>query len=199
MKTSIALLVAVLVLGIVRSSQALPNLIVDKDQTYVATSYPAPPRVSKLDTAGVLWTRPVGGPTDLSLSLTLEKGILYVVGASSSAPNFGFVWALAASSGDILWQAFNMAGGAIWESATFNKGVLYIAGAAATTQSRVSALDAATGEILWQTSVPLPLFTSPIVEQGAVTTVSGGYPGIPAVVFTMDATTGQLLNTVPAP
>ena len=203
MKLIAALVVAIFIIGTAAPAHALPNYIASKDVVYAASSTGGL-RVSKLDvTTGLVWLTNLGGaPSDLVLSLTENKGVLYVTGASvATAPNTGFLWALDTVTGQILWQTYIANGGAIYSSATVEKGVIYVAGAPAQGASRTTALDAATGQILWTTAVApgYPLFSSPTVVKDVVIVVSGGTPGAPTAVITMDALTGAILSAVPAP
>jgi outer membrane protein assembly factor BamB len=200
------LFIAVLILGIVTPAQATPNYIEDKGAAYVASGSGVP-RVSKLDLATqsqiwltVLQSTSTPVPPDLTLSLTLDKGVLYVVGASDTiAPLLGFIWAIDADTGQILWQTRNIAGGGVYAAATVEKSVVYIAGAATSGQSNITAIDATTGAILWGTPVGPPIFNSPTVSKGIVTSVSGGFFGFPVVVTTLDAETGAIISAFPAP
>jgi outer membrane protein assembly factor BamB len=203
MKVIAALIVALLTVGTLAPAHALPNYTASKDVVYTASST-AGLRVSKLDvTTGLVWlTNITGAPLDLVMSLTLDKEVLYVTGASDSiAPNTGFVWAIDTATGQILWRTDIATGGAIYSSATVERGVVYVAGTVAQGTGRTTALDAATGQILWTTvAVPgLPLYSSPTVEKDVVTVVTGGPPGIPVVVITMDALSGVILRAIPAP
>ena len=76
-----------------------------------------------------------------------------------------------------------------------------VAGTIAQGGGRTTALDAATGQILWMTiAAPgYPLFSSPTVDKDVVIVVTGGTPGVPVVAITMDALTGVILSVVPAP
>jgi outer membrane protein assembly factor BamB len=203
MKLIAALVVAIFIIGTAAPAHALPNYVASKDVVYAATSTGVL-RVSKLDvTTGLVWlTNLVGVPGDLVLSLSLDKDVLYVTGASNTAaPNTGFVWALDTATGQILWQTTIANGGAIYSSATVHKGIVYVAGTAAQGGGRTTALDAATGQILWTTVAVagLPLFSSPTVDKDVVIVVTGGTPGVPVVAMTMDALTGAILSVVPAP
>lgn len=105
---------------------------------------------------------------------TLADGTLYF-GDSS-----GNVFAVDATNGDILWQAGvhamnTVAGaaqnppltikGAIQASPAVQDGVVYVAslGNEESEEGLLVALDAATGDELWQTTTPAPLFSNPII------------------------------------
>ena len=115
------------------------------------------------------------------------------------APNLGFVWAVDAATGQILWVTSNLPGGGIYSSATVSKGVVYVAGAAGGTLSRTSALSAETGAIIWQSNTTRPVFSSPSIAKDGVVLASGGFPGFPTFVILLDATTGALVYAIPAP
>jgi outer membrane protein assembly factor BamB len=182
-------------------AQALPHFVESKGVTYAA-NVDGTPRVSALVTSGgsLLWltrlnTPPL--PPDISLSLALEKEVLYVTGYSDSlAPTTGFVWALDAATGRILWLT-SMAGGGIYSSAAVSKGVVYVAGGVAGAASRMSALDAETGAVLWQSPIPRS-YASPTIDRDTVVLVSGGF-GSSTRLLVFDAATGAPLQDAPVP
>jgi len=201
MKPITGLFAVVIAVGIAAPAQALPNYIESKGVTYVGNPSPPPGRVSALitSTGAPLWTTVLAGAApDLILSLALDKDVLYVTGYSESvATNTGFVWALDAVTGQILWLT-RLTGGGIYSSAIVSKGVLYVAGGAESGQSRTSAVDATTGAIIWQANT-VPVFSSPTIAKDTVVLASGGFPGIPTFLIVLDATTGQLLLSTPVP
>jgi outer membrane protein assembly factor BamB len=187
--------------GIAVPAQALPHYVESKGVTYVANVNGAP-RVSALVTSGAtpLWTTVLPSvPPDLTLSLTLDKDVLYVTGYSESiATNTGFVWGVNATSGQILWFT-TLLGGGVYSSATVSKDVVYVAGGAVSVPSRISALNAETGAIVWQTIFAYPSFSSPTIARDTVVVASGGFGGFPNNLIVLDAATGQSLQSIPVP
>ena len=201
MKLITGLIAASIAIGSAAPAQALPNYLESKGITYAAQAA-GTLRVSALITltgAPVWTTQLTAAPPDLTMSLALDKGVLFVTGYSLSIdPNTGFVWALDAETGQILWSS-HVPGGGIYSSATASKGLLYIAGAASGAGSSTTALDAATGAIVWQFSTIYPVYSSPTVDKDTVTLVSGGFPSNPTYLIVLDAVTGALLVTSPVP
>ena len=200
MRTIIALFVVAIAIGAGTPAQAASNYIVSKDVAYAANPLGGP-RVSSLDIASgaTVWTTTLPGPSDLTLSLTLDKSAIYVTGASASiAPNIGFLWALDATTGQLLWFT-SMPGGGIYSSATVDKDVIYVSGGADSPPSRTSAVNAVTGGVLWQTNTPHPAFSSPSINKDSLVVATGGFPGYPVVLVALDPATGQIQHTFPVP
>jgi hypothetical protein len=101
-------------------------------------------------------TNLVGVPSDLVLSLTVDKDVLDVTGASVSiAPNTGFVWALDAATGQILWTTVAVAGLPLFSFPTVDKDVvIVVTGGTPGVPVVAITMDALTGVIL--SVVPAP-------------------------------------------
>jgi outer membrane protein assembly factor BamB len=204
MKTITGLFALATAIGIAAPAQAGPNLVQDRGVTYVA-SVGGAPRVTSLitSTGAPLWTTvllgPAGVPPDLTLSLALDKDVLYVTaGSDSISPNIGFVWAIDTTTGSILWLTF-LPGGGLYSAATVSKGVLYVAGYAATTPSKTTAVNADTGAVIWSTNIPFPSLSSPGLDKDFVVVTVGGFSPFPYYLIVLDPATGQVVRSTPAP
>lgn len=147
--------------------------VVNPDENLVyAASYDREVHALNMDTGEEAWSVPA---SDWVWSApALADGTLYV-GDSS-----GNVFAVDAANGDILWESgvhtMNVVAaanqnppaqikGAIQASPVVNDGVVYVAslGNEQSEEGLLVALDAATGEELWQATTPAPLFSTPVV------------------------------------
>ena len=82
MKLIVGLFVVAIAAGTATPAQALPNYVESKGVTY-ATNPNAPGRVSALitSTGEALWTTVLpSAPTELTLSLALDRDVVYVTG-----------------------------------------------------------------------------------------------------------------------
>ena len=203
MKLITGLFAIAVAVGIAAPAQARPDFVQDKGVTYVANLVGVP-RVTSLitSTGATVWITELDDfvPPDLStLSLALDKNVLYVTAASDSAPNLGFTWALDANTGAILWLS-TTPGGGLYSAATVSKGVVYVAGAATTGPSKATALDIVTGGIIWQSAnLPFPSGSSPVADRDAVVLTVGGFTQFPYYLVILDAATGQIVRSSPAP
>jgi outer membrane protein assembly factor BamB len=147
--------------------------VVNPDENLVyAASYDREVHALNMDTGAEVWSVPA---TDWVWSApALAGGTLYF-GDSS-----GNVFAVDAADGDIKWQSgvhtMNVVGGvqqnppleikgAIQASPVVEDGVVYIAslGNSESEEGLLVALRATTGEELWQTTTPAPLFSDPVI------------------------------------
>lgn len=147
--------------------------VVNPDENLVyAASYDREVHALNIDTGEEVWSVPA---SDWVWSApALADGTLYF-GDSS-----GNVFAVDAANGDVLWESgvHNMAvvasanqnppaqiKGAIQASPVVHDGVVYVAslGNEQSEEGLLVALDAATGEELWQATTPAPLFSTPVV------------------------------------
>lgn len=132
----------------------------------------------KVDATDWIWSAPA-----------LADGALYF-GDSS-----GNVFAVDAAKGDVLWQsgvhAMNtVAGaaqnpplaikGAIQASPAVQNGVVYVAslGNSESEEGLLVALDAATGDELWQATTPAPLFSNPVIVEDVIVVALQSEAGI---------------------
>jgi outer membrane protein assembly factor BamB len=147
--------------------------VVNPDENLVyAASYDREVHALNMDTGAEVWSVPA---TDWVWSApALAGGTLYF-GDSS-----GNVFAVDAADGGIKWQSgvhtMNVVGGvqqnppleikgAIQASPVVEDGVVYIAslGNSESEEGLLVALRATTGEELWQTTTPAPLFSDPVI------------------------------------
>lgn len=147
--------------------------VVNPDENLVyAASYDREVHALDMDTGTEAWSVPA---TDWVWSApALADGTLYF-GDSS-----GNVFAVDAADGDILWESdvhtMNIVGGvvqnppleikgAIQASPVVQDGVVYFAslGNSESEEGLLVAMDAATGDELWQTTTPAPLFSDPVI------------------------------------
>ncbi|HYG56806.1 MAG TPA: PQQ-binding-like beta-propeller repeat protein [Symbiobacteriaceae bacterium] len=159
---------------------------------------------------GVTWCpSPMGpdydfgqGPALFSVEIDGHKRDLLGAGQKS-----GIYWALDPDTGEIVWSSLvgpgSALGGMQWGSATDGKRI-YVAisnlehkpytlpdGTTANAGSW-AALDAATGQILWQTPDPMSSFvTAPVTVAGGV--VYGGSMDPQGHMYAFDAATGEIL------
>lgn len=147
--------------------------VVNPDANLVyAASYDREIHALNMDTGEEAWS--VQASDWVWSAPALADGSLYF-GDSS-----GNVFAVDAASGDVLWEsgvhAMNtVAGatqnpplqikGAIQASLVVQDGVVYVAslGNSESEEGLLVALDAATGDELWQTTTPAPLFSNPVI------------------------------------
>jgi polyvinyl alcohol dehydrogenase (cytochrome) len=123
----------------------------------------------------------------------------------------GVYWALNPDNGDVIWSTFvgpagtGTLGGIEWGTATDGQRIYaeiadsghvnytLIPGGLTINWGSWSALDAATGKILWQTADPTPAS----LDFGAVSVANGvvyaGSQGKPGYMYAFDALTGQIL------
>lgn len=147
--------------------------VVNPDENLVyAASYDSELHALDMDEGTEVWSVPA---TDWIWSApALAEGTLYF-GDSS-----GNVFAVNAADGDVLWQtgihAMNVVAevrqnppleikGAIQASPVVQDGVVYVAslGNSESEEGLLVALKATTGEELWQTTTPAPLFSNPVI------------------------------------
>jgi outer membrane protein assembly factor BamB len=151
------------------SAQPVLNL---EDNLVYAASYDREVHALDMDSGAEVWSVQAGDW--IWSSPALAEGSLYF-GDSS-----GNVFAVDASNGDLLWESgvhsMNVVAGAaqnppleikgsIQASPAVADGVVYFAslGNSESEEGLLVALDAATGDELWQTTTPAPLFSDPLI------------------------------------
>ncbi len=127
------------------------------------------------NTGTLLWSYSTGG--QVRSSPAVADGVLYV----GSYDNY--VYALNATSGDVLWSILTAGGSGVGSSPAIANGVVYV-------QDTVSkytfyALNAATGAIRWNTHSDIDGYSSPAISNGAVYVGTEG-----GNVYALDTTTG---------
>ncbi|MCI0625653.1 MAG: PQQ-dependent dehydrogenase, methanol/ethanol family [Acidobacteria bacterium] len=151
------------------------------------------------------WAWQFSGAGVLQATPLVEDGVMYTTGAS------GYVYALDARTGKLLWQyQHRLKSAHINTNATSNRGVAKLGERLffVTADAGLSALDAKTGRVLWHTVMadveqgyfgtmaPLALKDKIIVG------ISGGEFGVRGFIDAYDPMTGQRLwrfHTVPGP
>ena len=113
-----------------------------------------------------LWSTPV-----------VNKDTIYLAGMDHH------VYALKRSTGEMLWQTEDL-GGAMADTPTFNPdGKLYVG----TYASELIALDAATGDVLWEVPAGGWIWSSPLLRDGVLY-----YGSLAGEVFAVDAVSGSI-------
>ena len=162
--------------------------IVNPEENLVyAASYDKAVHALDLDTGEEVWS---ASATDwIWSSPALSEGVLYF-GDSS-----GNVTAVKAATGEQIWQTGVhsmkvVAGvtqnpplaikGAIQASPVAQDGIVYVAslGNSESEEGLLIALDASTGEELWQTTTPAPLFSNPVIVDDVIVVAMQSEVGI---------------------
>ena len=97
----------------------------------------------------------------------VANGIVYIGIGSRYDPSYGYMYAINAATGAILWT-YKTAGG-IYSSAAVANGVVYFG----SDDKNIYALDATTGTLLWKYTTEGAVRSSPAVVNGMVFVGSG--------------------------
>lgn len=134
------------------------------------------------ETGNLLWSFSPPGNEDrdeIFSSPAVAGGIVYIQSYS------GIVYALNASTGAILWTHGDGRDSAVYSSPAVRDGAVYVGGG---TKKTFSALDAHTGDVIWNFSTPGTIASSPAIADGTV------YFGCnDNNVYALDAANGTLL------
>jgi outer membrane protein assembly factor BamB len=119
-----------------------------------------------------------------------------VDGVVYAASGNGFVYALNAASGLVLWQYY--VGGVLDSSPATISGVVYIGVLYNVQNGTVYALNAANGALLWKYATPSGIESSPTVVNGVVyigsgVTYAGPSVSNPGNIYALNATSGALI------
>lgn len=126
----------------------------------------------------VYWrTRALGGPS-------IGDGRLYVATESTRAEHEVAIVGLDPRDGSTLWESTPGIG--TYLPPTYHDGTVYAM------SGRLTALDAATGELRWAFELPNQYSSAPIVKHGRVYVTNGSADDPPSAVFALDATTGDV-------
>jgi outer membrane protein assembly factor BamB len=149
-------------------------------------------------TGVTLWTYEARGKVSTSAAVQKLIGVSHPILWFTAED--GYVYALNADNGEFLWELEG--GGTTWNSSVncqVPRTVFYNSGNATGTGSKTRAVNAVTGQLLWEKSNPLCLAT-PMVIHHADLLVQGLYQGGPDKVRAYRTTDGlELWSLQPSP
>ena len=135
---------------------------------------------SPVSNGALLWQFSTGAGEKVRSSPAVADGAVY------EGSDTGYVYALNAATGSVIWQ-YN-SGTGLDSSPAFANGVVYVGTLYYGGHGSVVALNAATGAVIWQFLTNSGIESSPAVVNGVV--YIGSYVGY---VYALNATTGALI------
>ena len=120
---------------------------------------------------------------DVGSSPTLSDGIIYVGTEDDNHVRRGYVYALAAPTGELVWR-YETTGGHVSSSPAVSGGVVYVG----SDDDNVYALDASSGELVWSYETGGDVESSPVVSGGIVYVGSNDDN-----VYALEASSGELV------